>query len=314
MKQKQHKKRVILTSIAVGAAGVLGYFGWQLYKKKMQSKNTASSASDLDNLLKNAATPTSADLISNGPMPPASTPKIKPKASAATDFSWSTAAVSNDVPLKRGSKGAKVQLLQRALLTKYGKSILPRYGADGSFGIEMVAALKKAGLPTSIDESAYNVLIQGVQPSGSSLGIDLYKATIYRDFNKVVALLKTMSTTSDYAAANAVFRTYRIDGVRQTIVNAMLNTFTEDQQQQAIKYEFLRIGLQFNGSQWSLSGLGGLPIITTEPATIWINARRRGNVPPRGGLGNEITKRLDFTLFENQGRDFLVSSPRVRYV
>jgi len=129
-----------------------------------------------------------------------------------------------------------------------------------------------------------------------------------------MALLKKMNTTADYAAANSVFRTYRLDGVRQTIVNGLLRSFTSDDQQQQIKYEFLRIGLQFNGNRWSLSGLGGLPIITVRPATVWLNAERKVQVPARVVLGNEISKRLDYTLFENQGQYFLVPTYCVRYI
>src|SRR5260221_13887804 len=41
---KQHQKKIILTSIAVGAAGVLGYFGWKFYQKKKGSNPTGGNA------------------------------------------------------------------------------------------------------------------------------------------------------------------------------------------------------------------------------------------------------------------------------
>jgi len=32
---KPQKKKIIIASLAVGAAGILGYFGWQYLKKRM---------------------------------------------------------------------------------------------------------------------------------------------------------------------------------------------------------------------------------------------------------------------------------------
>ncbi len=312
---KQHQKKIILTSIAVGAAGVLGYFGWKFYQKKKGSNptggNAYSSSSDLDSFVKTAL-PAAMDTLPVSPSTPVSSARSTPKPSPAP----AAALPSDDAdfPLRRGSKGAKVRLLQKALIAKYGKSLLPKHGADGGFGAETAAALKKVGLPGSVDESTFNVLIQATPADGASLAADLYTAAQTRDFATVMALLKKMNTTADYAAANSVFRTYRLDGVRQTIVNGLLRSFTSDDQQQQIKYEFLRIGLQFNGNRWSLSGLGGLPIITVRPATVWLNAERKVQVPARVVLGNEISKRLDYTLFENQGQYFLVPTYCVRYI
>ncbi len=66
-----------------------------------------------------------------------------------------------------------------------------------------------------------------------------------------------MQSVDDYTSANEVFKQNRINGVRQTIVNGLLNIFTNDTQKQQIKFEFLRIGLQFDGNKWSLSGFDG---------------------------------------------------------
>ena len=37
---KQRKKKIIVTTLAVGATGILGYFGWQYFKKKRQAKSS----------------------------------------------------------------------------------------------------------------------------------------------------------------------------------------------------------------------------------------------------------------------------------
>ena len=49
--------------------------------------------------------------------------------------------------------------LQNALVKKYGASILAKYGVDGMFGKEMEAALVRAKMPTSINESTYSKLV-----------------------------------------------------------------------------------------------------------------------------------------------------------
>ena len=36
---KNKKKAIVLTTLAVSAAGILGYFGWQYYKKKKEKKS-----------------------------------------------------------------------------------------------------------------------------------------------------------------------------------------------------------------------------------------------------------------------------------
>lgn len=301
--KKQQQKKIIVASFAVGAAGILGYFGWQYLKKKKEAGNVAK----IDQILKpsNILPPYNAAAI---------IPTAKNKTSRNPTYSPASLSEGSGFPLKRGSKGDKVQLLQEALIAKYGKTALPRYGADGDFGSETINALKKAGLPTTITESTFNVLTQGLRGDKSTLGKDLYQAATERNFSKVLSLLKTMSSAEDYATANEVFKTYRLNGVRQTIVNGLLSSFTKTDQKEKIKFEFLRIGLQFDGNKWSLSGLDGRPIVTTEAANIWVTATQKVNVPARMVLGNEVSRRLDYTLFENKGKYFLVPTRSVQYL
>lgn len=302
-KSKARKKKIIITTLAVGATGIIGYFGWQYFKKKKQ----ASGNHDIDTLIMNMDQP-----IVTTPVLPTIKPKTKPKVS--TYSSTVTAEGNDDFPLKKGSKGDNVKRLQDALLTKYGKQTLPKYGADGDFGSEVVAALKKLGLPATITESTLNVIAQGTVVNPSTLGKDLYTAVLAKDYSKAIALLKKMRSTDDYTAANNVFKQERINGVRQTIVNGLLNVFTTDIQKQAIKFEFLRMGLQFDGSKWSLSGFDGSPIVTLVPTSVWVNATESVKVPARMVLGNEVSKRLDYTLFENGGKHFLVQTKNVKYL
>jgi hypothetical protein len=303
---KQGKKKIIITTLAVSAAGILGYFGWQYFKKKKERK-TANA----DEILQPQPTPV---------IPSNSTPKVdEPVWTNPTNNNHSGGGHTNpkqdsEFPLKRGSRGDKVKRLQQAFITKYGNTILPRYGADGDFGLEMAAALKKLKLPATINESTYNVLVEGQKNSTSNTATELYNAATQQDFKKAVSLLKSISSKDDYTTISNQFKNYRINGVRQTLVNGMLNSFTTEEQKQAIRFEFIRMGLQYNGNKWSLSGLGGLPIITTQETTIWVNANTGVNVANRTVLGNEVSRKLDYTLFENNGRHFLVQTKATSYV
>lgn len=299
--KKQRKKKIIITTLAVSATGILGYFGWQYFKKKKQAKQN-----DIENLVNNLKEPILTE--------PIYAPKPKVLSKKTTYNPAPVIERGDDFPLSKGSKGENVRRLQEALITKYGKQVLPKYGADSDFGSETVNALKKLGLPTTITESTLNVIAQGTVVNPSTIGKDLYNAAIAKDFNKAVSLLQKMKTVDDYSKASEQFKQNRINGVRQTLVNGLLNTFTSETQKQNIKFEFLRIGLQFDGNKWSLSGIDGLPIVTIMPATVWVNARESVKVPARMVLGNEVSKRLDYTLFENKGKYFLVQSKNVKYL
>jgi len=303
--KKQQKKKIIVTSVAVGAAGILGYFGWKYLKKKKEAKKT----DDIDAVLKNMSkTYETTPVVTNPPRPKTTTTKTNYSSTTANTIS------KEDFPLKKGSKGSNVRLLQEALIAKYGKSLLPKYGADGDFGTETVNALKKVNLPATIDQSTFNVITQPVKVDPAALGKQLYNAAVSKNYSQALSILKKMQSTTDYASANEVFKENRINGVHQTIVNGLLNTFSSDAQKQAIKFEFLRMGLQFDGAKWSLSGFDGRSIVTMETTTVWVNATDGVKVPARMVLGNEVTRRLDYTLFENGGRYFLVNTKSVQYL
>jgi hypothetical protein len=143
----------------------------------------------------------------------------------------------------------------------------------------------------------------------------LFDAANAKDFNKVISLLKQMSTVTDYNNANEVFKTQRIGGgVRQTIVTGLLNTFTKNDQKEKIKLEFLRMGLEFDGKKWNISGLDGFPIMTVVPTTVWIDGVNAVKVPARMVLGKAINRKLDYTLFHNRGKYFLVQTKCVKHL
>ncbi len=308
--KKATKKKVVLTTISVAAAGVLGFFGWQYYKKKKEAKG------DNAGLVLKQTTEIPAPVYR--PMPTRDTPVWKappikqPRKPKVVNEDNEDGG--SDFPLRKGSKGDKVTALQEVLIAKHGKALMPKYGADGYFGVELIMALKKLKLPASINESTYNVLVQGHTTSKNSLAQKLHASAMKVDFKTAIAILKTIKSKDDYQEVSTQFKTFRVNGVRQTLVNGMLNVFNKEAQKQAIRFEFIRMGLQYDGNKWSLSGLGGLPIITNQETTVWVNATNGLKVKPKTVLGNEISKRLDYTLFENNGKYFLVRSSATNYL
>ncbi len=317
---KSRKKKVILWSVGLGATGVLGYFGWQYFKKKKADKKN----DDVDVILNTGNNKLPDYHRTDTPTvikPKITKPKIKTKPvfepSYEPVYTTETPKASVDFPLKNGSKGDKVKLLQQALIDNYGKSILPRYGADGFFGNEMIAALKKLNLPSTVNETTFNVLVKGSNTSATKddSGKLLYMAAASKNFNQVMELLKKLRSKDDYAAASSSFKNYRLNGgVRQTLVTGILNTFSDEQQKQQIRLQFTRMGLQFDGNKWSLSGLDGLAIITTKPTMVWQDAQTGVQVPANMVLGNEVANRMSYTLFENGGKHFLVKSNSIKYL
>jgi hypothetical protein len=295
------KKKVILIGIGALAAGTLGYFGygwWKKHKAEKEDTNYLPPPPSKEHFKKNSPSTGSGENTNTS--------------------SGSDTTAANDFPLKKGSRGPKVKTLQKALIGKYGKSIMPRYGADGDFGSETVAALKKAGLPAEIDESTYNVIIQGVAASSSieasATAKQLYDAAIAGSIADAVTSLKQMQSIEDYKSVNKEFQNYRIGGVRETLVNGLLTSFQDESQRQKIRMEFLRMGLKYDGSKWSLSGIPGTMIMTTAAAFVWENPKKAIKVPKNMVLGIEVEERSGYTLFESSGRHFLIESKFIKNV
>lgn len=283
-KKTDKKKKIILIGLGVAATGLLSYFGWEYWKKRNSNKEEEESS-----------------------------PEIPPSKSAfLTDF-FPKQGGNDDFPLKKGSRGPRVKALQESLMAKHGREILPRYGADGSFGNEMVAALKKLNMPQTIDESSYNVLVQGQTINPSEIAKRLYKDAANKNLNAVISSLKKMQNQEDYSAVSKEFQNYRISGVRHTLVNGILKSFSNENQKQQIRLEFTRMGLKYDGSKWSLSGLEGFSLITVEPTIVWKSPRQGAKVPGKMILGTEIASRGDYTLFENKGKKFIVKTSSIKY-
>jgi hypothetical protein len=145
--------------------------------------------------------------------------------------------VSSDFPIKRGSRGEYVRNLQNALIQKYGATILPKYGADGSWGSEMDKALTSKGLKTIIDQTTYTDYITGnfggtsnntsapkttassitndiknllvptwVVDAKVGIGYKIFDAAKAKNLPATLALLKSLNNLTDYASASKGFQ------------------------------------------------------------------------------------------------------------
>lgn len=308
--QKSGGSNIPLTTLAIGAAGVIGYLGLQFWKK-----HKAGKAANLDNEL-DKIQPVIPNETKKPPIQPFNPKPYTPPADTDAHSGGSSSSSRNDsFPLKKGSKGDMVRQMQQALIDKYGASILPKYGADGDFGSETVAALKKKGLPAVVSESVFNVITQsGGGESTGNLAEQLHQAASSKSFSTVISLLKKIGSKDQYQQVSNGFMKMRLGGVRQTLVNGMLSSFHDEGQKQQIRMEFIRMGLQYRNNKFSLSGFDGRPLVTKVAATVWTSPTESVQVPAQMVIGNEVTTRLDYTLFENNSKYYLIKTEAVRYL
>ncbi len=212
-----------------------------------------------------------------------------------------TSSSSSGFPLKKGSKGELVKKLQQVLIKAYGSSILPRYGADGDYGSELESALRSKGLPTVIDIDSYSKIISKgsssvtiPQTSSSfnpvSVANQLRLAILDDSLSRAISALKQMNTVQDYTAVNNEFKKKPIGFVRKTIVTGLLQNFWKTTEKKLLNDQFYRIGLKYNGSQWSLNGLSGIGsnhIKTLASCKVW-NAFGQSIIAPKGTILGEV--------------------------
>lgn len=242
--KKSRTKKVVLFGLGTLALGTLAFFGIKHFKKNKTENNdeTDQTNDDMD----------SKTTVQNPP-------RNKPRTSLPSS------GISDAFPLRIGSKGDKVRLLQQALIRTYGAGILAKFGADGQFGTELQSALRSKGYGVPLSESEYNKIAgkkEEAQTPPPLVAFDpvaiakaIYNAIIAKDFNTTITLLKAIKSTTDYSlVSEQIKNNYRIGGVRQTLVNASLNTFTESSQKLKVQDAFKNMGLKYDGTKWSLSG------------------------------------------------------------
>ncbi len=225
---------------------------------------------------------------------------------------------SSGFPLKKGSRGDLVQNIQEALIQKYGAEILPKYGADGIWGTELESALIAKGFPTTVDAETFSKIVAKVDTTAvttttttgettktkfnpSLLATNLRVAVIDDDFDRSISLLKKIWTVSGYTKVNDSFKEKRIDGVRKTLVNALLSQFSDASQKKKLNEQFYRIGLKYNGSQWSLSGFGDIlcdQIMSLKESPVWNRDGKSISVPEGTILGEFLNAKNGVTKFK----------------
>lgn len=185
---------------------------------------------------------------------------------------------STSFPLKKGSKGEVVKVLQNALLAIGGQvathieasSIKPDGTPDGVFGGGTEKALRAAGYPVTVSASAFSKLIaRGRAKAGSTVSSiqddratanELIKAANDRNVFATLAGLQKIKDVGQYSSVSSYFRNIRVLGVRVTsLVNALLSTAFRYNEPAKVKIraEFKRIGLKQNANEvWFIPGLG----------------------------------------------------------
>ncbi|MFZ5553551.1 MAG: peptidoglycan-binding domain-containing protein [Bacteroidota bacterium] len=292
-KKKKNPVKAILIALGVTAATVGGFFTWNYFSKR---KTTASGGEDLEQEPEKTVTPS------------------LPSASSYTPSYTSTP--KSDFPLKKGSRGEKVKQLQNSLIQKYGKTILPRYGADGDFGSEMQNALEKLGFPTVIDENTFSVLTAGASFNLTEVAGLIYKGVLQKNYADVLNALKKIRNIQDYSAVSEKFRLLNFSN-KKTLVSAITDAFPSATQQDALRLEFLRMGLRYDSGNWSLSGneTNGLLITTTPTEVIDPKYKVKVRVPKDMVIGYYLKSKQGWTLFRTieKNKKLIIKSDQVKF-
>jgi hypothetical protein len=104
--------------------------------------------------------------------------------------------------------------------------------------------------------------------------------------------------------------------VRKTLVTGMLDTFKTTSQQDAIRMEFLRMGLKYDGSKWALSGLPEHSLLITIEPTELIDPKHqvKVQVPANMVIGHHIKSKNGLTLFRTleKNKKLIVKSTTIK--
>ncbi len=182
-------------------------------------------------------------------------------------------ATSRDFPLRKGSRGSLVQLLQKALLGKGGQAALiiketslKSGQPDGIFGRGTERALRAAGFPSVITQTIFTSLVGNSKGSSTfnpgMIANEIIAAANTRNLFGVLGGLKKIGTTKQYSQVSNFFQSIRILGVRvSSLVNALLSVAFARKELEKVKIraEFRRMGLKQNSRGiWFIPTLGGV--------------------------------------------------------
>jgi peptidoglycan hydrolase-like protein with peptidoglycan-binding domain len=289
--------KVFVYALALAALGGGGYLVYdRMKKKKFGEQNQVPSDKTSDTII-----------INNNSLPVSYASMTSRLVSSGTD----------SFPLKKGSRGSRVTMLQQAL-SKTTPSIL----IDGIFGSQTAGALKAAGYPEVVDETLFNKIIGSGSTSlqiifnPSTLASSLYKAAQAKNLSEVVNVLRQLKSVTDYSSVNEYYKKQSF--IAKTIVTDLLeyafksNEAAKDQ----VRNEFLRMGLKVNSSgTWSLQGLSLYKDLITIRATI-VTDSRNNRIPVRRNtiLGDEMEVANGMTWFRSVDNSILkVPTQDVKY-
>jgi hypothetical protein len=292
--------KIFIYALALAALGGGGYLVYdRMKRKKFADQNNTQDDQDT--------------IIINNNLP----------ASFASSSSRSGSSSSNAFPLKRGSRGSRVTILQQALAKIIGTTAMNTNGGiDGQFGPGTANALKMAGYPEVIDETTFNKLTgnsgQTLQVvfNPADIALNLYRSAQGKNVDGVLSQLKLIKSVSDYSAVNVYYKKQGF--ISKTIVNDLLNYAfsTNENAKEQIRAEFQRIGLKSNDSgRWSLQGLPLFKDLITLRETFVIDAQSN-RIPVRRNtiLGDEIKNQNGMTWFKSIDNSILkVPTQDVKY-
>jgi len=286
--------KIFIYTLALAALGGGGYMVYDRLRKR-RSQSPVSSGSEPDTIIINNSIP----------------------ASFASAARTATSA-SDRFPLRRGSRGTRVSLLQQAL-----SKTSPAIAVDGQFGPQTASALKSAGYPEVIDEALFNKITSSasltVTFNPALLASSLYAAVQQRNLEQVTAVLRQMKNTSEYASVNEYYKKQSF--ISRTIVTDLLDyAFKNDDGAKAqIRNEFLRMGLKVSSTgAWSLSGTPGgrlyKDLITIRETLVTDRFNNRIPVRRNTILGDELEVANGMTWFKSIDESILkVPTQDVKY-
>ncbi len=289
--------KVFIYALALAALGGGGFLAYDRLKKKRQAASDSLPNAASDTIIINNSLPVSYSNQGSRMLP-------------------SVSPASDNFPLKRGSRGSRVTLLQQAL-RKTNSSI----AIDGQFGPQTAAALRSAGYPDVVDEAQFNKITGNSSSltlvfNPSSIAIGLYKSAQAKDLTGVLMALKQMKSVSDYSSVNEYYKKQAF--ISKTIVTDLLEyAFNFDESAKAqIKNEFLRMGLKVDGSgTWSLQGIRLYKDLITIRETV-VTDSQNNKIPVRRNtiLGDEMEVSNGMTWFKSIDNSILkVPTQDVKY-
>lgn len=307
----ESKTKYLLWGLGAVAVATGGFFLF----KHLQEKKDEKEAEDLDQGTDSSGSD------SHGSASPVRRPSSKKP------------TVYNQFPLKYGSKGTLVRDIQSVLNKRFKAGI----DVDGDWQGETENALKKFKLPTSFDSQAYAKFIAGTSSKSEDKKSGKRKPTVYLspktiagrlheaiekdNIFQALAALKQIKNKARYNSVNEEFKkeknfTFSDGYVSRTIVNAVLDQFGSSEYKKKLNNEFYRIGLKYDGSKWSLSGLlaGTNQLITIQPTQVWDAKGNRMSVPRSTILGTFIQAKNGITEFETlDGRILYTNTIQIKY-